>query len=219
MPSEDSVEGEEAEIVRFFLAASDSSQSKAPSLPIRWVVTGGDWLRGRASWPRFFSVAPCRQRQGDFPFCFSRVPWVEGAPTLSLYVGDVEFGHLGPVPSSFWFDLCADWRRQWHPTPVLLPGKSHGWRSLVGYSPRGCKELDTTERLYFTLYRWLLPWTHWTTASPILITGSPGPRRPWAALCRTSCWCVWGWGWAAGASTSLFFSNSQAGAGGQGLVS
>ena len=30
------------------------------------------------------------------------------------------------------------WRRQWHPTPVLLPGKSHGWRSLVGYSPRGC---------------------------------------------------------------------------------
>ena len=29
-------------------------------------------------------------------------------------------------------------RRQWHPTPVLLPGKSHGWRSLVGCSPRGC---------------------------------------------------------------------------------
>ena len=29
-------------------------------------------------------------------------------------------------------------RRQWHPTPVLLPGKSHGWRSLVGCSPWGC---------------------------------------------------------------------------------
>ena len=29
------------------------------------------------------------------------------------------------------------WRRQWHPTPVLLPGKSHGWRSLVGCSPWG----------------------------------------------------------------------------------
>src|SRR5699024_12518666 len=37
-------------------------------------------------------------------------------------------------------------RRQWHPTPVLLPGKSHGRRSLVGCSPWGCKELDTTER-------------------------------------------------------------------------
>ena len=40
-------------------------------------------------------------------------------------------------------------RRQWHPTPVLLPGKSHGWRSLVGFSPWGRKESDTTERLPF----------------------------------------------------------------------
>ena len=32
-------------------------------------------------------------------------------------------------------------------TPVFLPGKSHGWRSLVGYSPWDCKELDTTERI------------------------------------------------------------------------
>ena len=40
-------------------------------------------------------------------------------------------------------------RRQWHPTPVLLPGKSHGWRSLVGCSPWGRKESDTTERLHF----------------------------------------------------------------------
>ena len=35
------------------------------------------------------------------------------------------------------------WRRAWHPTPVPLPGKSHGQRSLVGYSPQGHKELDT----------------------------------------------------------------------------
>ena len=41
------------------------------------------------------------------------------------------------------------WRRQWHPTPVLLPGNSHGWRSLVGCSPWGRQELDTTERLHF----------------------------------------------------------------------
>ena len=40
-------------------------------------------------------------------------------------------------------------RRQWHPTPVLLSGKSHGWRNLVGCSPWGHKELDTTERLHF----------------------------------------------------------------------
>ena len=40
-------------------------------------------------------------------------------------------------------------RRQWHPTPVLLPGKSHGQRSLVGCSPWGREELGTTERLHF----------------------------------------------------------------------
>ena len=34
---------------------------------------------------------------------------------------------------------------KWQPTPVLLPGESHGGRSLVGYSPWGPKELDTTE--------------------------------------------------------------------------
>ena len=37
------------------------------------------------------------------------------------------------------------WRRAWQPTPVFLPGESHGQRSLVGYSPRGCKELDMIE--------------------------------------------------------------------------
>ena len=42
------------------------------------------------------------------------------------------------------------WRRKWQPTPVFLPGESHGWRSLVGCSPRGHKESDTTERLHFT---------------------------------------------------------------------
>ena len=40
-------------------------------------------------------------------------------------------------------------RRQWHPTPVLWPGKSHGWRSLVGCSPWGHWGSDTTERLHF----------------------------------------------------------------------
>ena len=63
--------------------------------------------------------------------------------------------------TSFWFIFTCDchlellsvslliWRRQWHPTPVLLPGKSQGRRSLVGCSPWGRKELDTTERRHF----------------------------------------------------------------------
>ena len=45
--------------------------------------------------------------------------------------------------------LLHCWRRQWHPTSVLLPGKSHGRRSLVGCSPWGLKESDTTEQLHF----------------------------------------------------------------------
>ena len=40
----------------------------------------------------------------------------------------------------------------WQPTPVFLLGESHGRRSLVGYSPRGRKESDTTERLHFHFY-------------------------------------------------------------------
>ena len=48
------------------------------------------------------------------------------------------------------YDRCRSIRRrQWHPTPVLLPGKSHGQGSLVGCSPWGLEESDTTERLHF----------------------------------------------------------------------
>ena len=49
--------------------------------------------------------------------------------------------------SEFWRHL--HYTRQWHPTPVLLPGKSHGWRSLEGCSPWGRWGSDTTERLLF----------------------------------------------------------------------
>ena len=50
------------------------------------------------------------------------------------------------------FLVCINFgfsRRQWHPTPVLLTGKSHGRRSLVGCSPWGHKESDMSERLHF----------------------------------------------------------------------
>ena len=44
------------------------------------------------------------------------------------------------------------WRREWLPTPVFLPGEFHGQRSLEGYSPRGHKGLDMTERLTLSLF-------------------------------------------------------------------
>ena len=55
--------------------------------------------------------------------------------------------HL-PTMRETGFDLWVGktpWRRKWQPTPVLLPEKFHGLRSLVGYSPWGHKELDMTE--------------------------------------------------------------------------
>ena len=42
------------------------------------------------------------------------------------------------------------WRRKWQPISVFLPGKSHGWRSLAGYTPGGDKDSDTTDQQ--TLY-------------------------------------------------------------------
>ena len=47
-------------------------------------------------------------------------------------------------------------RRQWQPTPVLLPGKSHGLTSLVGCSPWGREESNTTERLHFHIFHFSL---------------------------------------------------------------
>ena len=56
------------------------------------------------------------------------------------------FANKGPYSQSYGF---SSQRRRWHPTLVLLPGKSHGQRSLVGCSPWGHEESETTEQLHF----------------------------------------------------------------------
>ena len=62
--------------------------------------------------------------------------------------------NLNPLPSGnyLYSTYLVWWRRKWQPTPVFLPGESHGQRSLVGYSPWGHKESDMTERLHFLSY-------------------------------------------------------------------
>ena len=69
-------------------------------------------------------------------------------------------------------------RRQWHPTPVLLPGKSHGWRSLVGCSEWGREESDRTEGFPVHFHFHALEKEMATHASVlawrILGTGKPG---------------------------------------------
>ena len=56
----------------------------------------------------------------------------------------------------FLYEFRYPRRRQWHPTPVLLPGKAHGRRSLVGCTPWGHEESSTTERLHFHFSLWCI---------------------------------------------------------------
>ena len=79
------------------------------------------------------------------------------------------------------------WRRKWQSTPVLLPGKFHGWRSLVGYSPWGCKESDMTEWLHFLFFSPLITRWHTTassnlTASWFLVGGQKARASLWGLL-------------------------------------
>ena len=69
--------------------------------------------------------------------------------------------------------ITSDWRRQWHPTLVLLPGKSRGRRSLVGCSPWGLEELDMTERLHFHELE-----KEMATHSSVLTWRIPGTGKP-----------------------------------------
>ena len=73
-------------------------------------------------------------------------------------------------------------RRQWLPTPVLLPGKSHGQRRLVGCSPWGCEEVDTPEQLHF---HFSLSGTGEGNGNPLQCSGLENPRDGgawWAAV-------------------------------------
>ena len=73
------------------------------------------------------------------------LPWILLAPCFIQLHGLWSLSRLNHLTLL----LLCEWRRQWQPTPVLSPGKSHGRRSLVGYSPWGRKESVTTERLHF----------------------------------------------------------------------
>ena len=92
---------------------------------------------------------------------FHEKPWLEKASLkLEIFIAEVLVKNVDvSVVLIYSIYLCKGVniiaavligrRRQWHPTPVLLTGKSHGWRSLVGCSPWGREESDTTERFHF----------------------------------------------------------------------
>ena len=79
-----------------------------------------------------------------------RVPWLEEPGRLQS-MGLQRVGNDWATSLSFYSSF---WRRKWQPTPVFLPGESHGQRGLVSYSLWGCKESDTTKQLTHT-HRWV----------------------------------------------------------------
>ena len=75
--------------------------------------------------------------------------WWTGRPGVLRFMGLQRVGHDWATELNWTELMLLMWTREWQPIPVLLPGKSHGRRSLVGCSPWDCKESDTTERLCF----------------------------------------------------------------------
>ena len=101
---------------------------------------------------RYFIATLSQQRSSA-----SFVQWYMLSSGLPWWlIGKDSFGPYGRHEFNPWVRKIP-WRRKWQCTPVLLPGKSHGQRSLAGYSLWGYKQSDTTERLTHTdtrLNRW-----------------------------------------------------------------
>ena len=102
------------------------------------LLSGGCWQAG------------ARQREDTNVAFLPLLPWAAAAKTRGNPMGNVVWGSgfRGPEGGRREKSNCTPptlVRRQWQPTPVFLPGKSHGWRNLVGCSPWGRTESDTTE--------------------------------------------------------------------------
>ena len=126
-----------------------------------------------------------------------------------IYLQGVELGTEVTI-REFKGDKLLYWRRQWHPIPVLLPGKSHGWRSLVGCSPWGRWGSDTTEQLHFHVS---LSCFGEGNGNPLQCSCLENPRDEeawWAAVFGvTQSWTRLKWRSSSGSSTPLLFKQQK----------
>ena len=146
-------------------------------------------------WPKYwsfsFSISPFNEHPGLISF---RMDWldlltVQGTLKSLLQYHSSKASNLtltqsiNPIIIIFLsFTHSFFQRRQWHPTPVLLPGKSLGQRSLVGCSPWGREESDTTEQLHF---HFSLSCIGEGNGNPVLCSCLENPRDGgawWAAI-------------------------------------
>ena len=106
------------------------------------------------SCPTLFATLWTVTHQAPLSMGFSRSEFWSGLkclPPRDLPNPEIELASLTSpaLEGGFFTNNAMRGRRQWQPTPVLLPGKSHGQRSLVGYSPWGREESDTTKLFHF----------------------------------------------------------------------
>ena len=120
-----------------------------PFLPTSWEMAthrAADLglMKAACQWWQFFHISlalPIFIFLGHFNSCLTRL-----VKNLPVNEGDGKRCAFHPWVRKI---FC---RRKWQPTPVFLPGKFHGQRSLVGYSTYGCKESDMTEHAEAILY-------------------------------------------------------------------
>ena len=98
------------------------------------------------SWPSLFLGQWLFSSEADNSDLFNTEHYVRWASQVVLVVKNPP-GNAGDMTRHGFHPWVwkIPWRREWQPTPVFLPRESQGQRSLVGYSPQGCKESDTTE--------------------------------------------------------------------------
>ena len=134
------------------------SKVSFPSVPLLWGLPACNaffWLgkcslllKARGSQSSTFSVKPCLIPSALTEHTLSK----KLVNYLSFPGGSDGKGsacNVGGRPGFFPWVEKISWRRKWQPTPVCLPGESHGQRSLVSYSPWGRKESDKTGWLHF----------------------------------------------------------------------
>ena len=83
-----------------------------------------------------------------------KIPWME-EPVRLQTMGSLRVGHDWATSLSLFIFMRG--RRKWQPTPVFLPGKSHGWRSLLGYNPWVAKSRIQLSDFTFTVTIYFMP--------------------------------------------------------------
>ena len=113
--------------------------------------------------------------QGWFPLGLTGLISLQSKGLSRVFSGTTIQRHqFFGIQPSFWSKSYICWRRKWQPTPVLLPGKSHGWRSLVGYSPWWRVGHDwTTSLSLFTFMHWRRKWP----PTPVFLPGESQGQR------------------------------------------